>query len=98
MPDLRAVAGRRSLVRASHLVLLKPAADPRAPREIQPPPPTSGPPPPVELRDYNSRQALGSHCSNFIGLALQELLGVEVPNVSSRLQRMGIFCSGGEGG
>lgn len=95
MPDLRAVAGRRSLARASHLVLLWPAADPRAPREIQPPPPTSGPPPLVELRDYNSRQALGSHCSNFIGLTLQELLGVEVPNASPGCRGWEFFCRWG---
>lgn len=31
---------------------------PGDPREVQPPPPTSGAPAPVELRDYNSRQAL----------------------------------------
>lgn len=68
---------------------------PGDPREVQPPPPTSGPPAPVELRDYNSRQALRSRCCGFIDPAVQSLLGVEVLNASPRCREDGNFLEVG---
>ena len=87
---------RKSSARASHLVLLGPAARPQAtPGRSGHPLPTFGPPAPVKLKDYNSRQALRSRCCGFIDQALHGLMGVGVLSASPGCREDGNFFGGG---